>query len=182
MPLDTDEAISYCRAPPRGGKKRLAGKGWGGPSGGAGMGEVAHIAGTPLPHVLFIDSKQIRSVYSSSRASSSSQITWSSFSYPSFQGYTFPFRDVYGIIFERVVRSLLFAGFAFSFPLFSFSFFLFSSLCPIRREFFLLITQLVALWNFCCYCFETSYGIGLCNWLILFEGIKFEGENHASEI
>lgn len=96
MPLDTDEAISYCRAPPRGGKKkRLVERGGGAGSGRARMGEVAHIAGTPLAHVLFIDSKQIRSVYSSSRASSSSQITWSSFSYPSFQGYTFPFRDVY---------------------------------------------------------------------------------------
>lgn len=114
------------------------------------MGEVAHIAGTPLPHVLFIDSKQIRSVYSSSRASSSSQITWSSFSYPSFQGYTFPFRDVYGIIFERVVRSLLFAGFAFSFLFLflPFFFFFFDSVCPIKRGIFFFINHVTRVMKF----------------------------------
>lgn len=39
MPLDTDEAISYCRAPPRGGKKRLVERGggaeWQGQDGGS---------------------------------------------------------------------------------------------------------------------------------------------------
>lgn len=60
------------------------------------VGEVAHIADTPLAHVLFIDSNKFEA-YSSSRASSSSPITWLSFSYPSFQGYTFPFRDAWTI-------------------------------------------------------------------------------------